>query len=85
MPQLASFGGLAIYVYFADHNPPHVHAFYGGQEVLMEIATGEVYRGSLPPTQLRRLGDWVAAHRNELLGAWARASVQETPERIPSS
>ena len=50
----------------------------------MEIATGEVYSGSLPPAQLRRLGDWVAAHRDELRGAWAQASAQETPERIPN-
>lgn len=85
MPQLAGFGGLAIYVYFADHNPPHVHAFYGGQEVLIQIENSEIYRGSLPPAQLRRLGDWVAAHRDELHRAWARASMQETPERIPSS
>jgi Domain of unknown function (DUF4160) len=28
MPRLSEFYGIAIYMYFADHNPPHFHAIY---------------------------------------------------------
>lgn len=29
MPQLSRFYGIIIYLYFEDHNPPHIHAKYG--------------------------------------------------------
>ena len=32
MPRLSFFYGIAIYLYYEDHPPPHVHARYGGNE-----------------------------------------------------
>jgi hypothetical protein len=47
---LSEFYGIAIYMYFVDHNPPHFHAIYGGHEALVNIITGEILRGALPRT-----------------------------------
>jgi hypothetical protein len=85
MPLLAILRGLTVYVYYADHNPPHVHGFHAGQEVLIEIRTGGILRGSLPPTELRHFVEWVAPHREELVHAWYLASTQQTPPRMPDT
>ena len=28
MPEISRFLGIVIYMYFNDHNPPHLHAEY---------------------------------------------------------
>jgi hypothetical protein len=37
MPSISTFYGIVIYMYWADHPPPHIHAIYGGEEALLEI------------------------------------------------
>lgn len=36
MPTIAMFYGIAIRMYFDDHNPPHLHAQYEGTGSLTE-------------------------------------------------
>ncbi len=43
MPELCRFDGLHITIRWFDHNPPHFHADYGGNEV--EVDIGEVTCG----------------------------------------
>lgn len=71
MPRLASFDGVDICMYFKDHAPPHVHAFYGDDEALVVIADGSVYTGPLPGHELGLVRDYVAANEQELLARWA--------------
>lgn len=63
MPRISAFYGIAIYMYYRDHVPPHFHAIYGEFEATVAIETVEVL-------------EWAAAHRDELRHAWelARAS-----------
>jgi hypothetical protein len=42
MPRLTSLEGVDIYMYFKDHAPPHVHALYGDDEVLVVIRDGSL-------------------------------------------
>lgn len=49
MPRVSEFYGIAIYFYYADHNPPHFHAIYAGEQAEVAIRTGEILNGSLPP------------------------------------
>ncbi len=49
MPRICEFFGIAIYIYFNDHNPPHFHAEYAGHEAKFSISTLEMLRGQLPP------------------------------------
>ena len=37
MPCVSDFYGIAIYMYYSDHAPPHFHAEYAGDEVEIEI------------------------------------------------
>jgi hypothetical protein len=85
VPQVAQFRGIAIRINFAYHPPPHLHAFYGGRQVSVEIATGTALRGDLPPAQMQRLVVWMDDHRTELVEAWHLASVQLRPPWIVST
>ena len=60
-------------MYFRDHNPPHVHARYAGQEAKVSIATGEVIEGELPGRAQRLVHEWTDLHRQELELNWERA------------
>lgn len=53
MPVLSRFYGI-IRMYFqqSEHNPPHIHAFYGEDMAAVNIHTGEILEGYLPPKAL---------------------------------
>ena len=52
MPNFDSFDGIKINIYNGDHLPPHIHALYGDDEVLLVIETIAIYAGYLPAKQL---------------------------------
>lgn len=41
MPEISRFFGIVIKMFFDDHNPPHFHAEYGGDLVLIDISNTE--------------------------------------------
>ncbi len=83
MPRLSQFYGIAIYMYYRDHAPPHFHAIYGDEEALFVIATGAVYAGSLPRRARVMVEDWLAAHRDELQADWDLATAGQPLAPIP--
>ena len=40
MPRISQFYGIAVYMYYRDHAPPHFHAIYGEYDAEVEIDTG---------------------------------------------
>jgi hypothetical protein len=82
VPEISRFYGISIYLQHSDHAPPHVHAYYAEHEAKVAIADGAVFAGSLPARAARLVREWVDAHRDELLAAWARAMRHEPPGRI---
>ena len=83
MPRVSEFYGIAIYLYYADHNPPHFHAVYGGQQAEVDIRTGEVLVGVLSKRALRLVREWAEAYRDELLEDWERARQGQPLNPIP--
>ena len=73
MPRVSEFFGIAIYMYYNDHMPPHFHAEYGEYEGIYEIDTLDVTRGGLPRRAHALVLEWAALHRNELRDDWERA------------
>lgn len=82
MPRISAFYGIVIEMYYGDHPPPHFHAHYSGDSAKVEIATGEVIAGSLPPRALRLVREWIGQHRRELEENWQRAVSYEKPRQI---
>jgi hypothetical protein len=83
MPTIAIFYGIVIQMYWREHSPPHLHAFYQGFEALIGIEAGDVIGGRLPPRALRIVREWVALRRNELMANWQRGQQRIPFERIP--
>jgi len=72
MPVLSRFYGIIIRMYFqqAEHNPPHIHALYGEDMAAIDIQTGEVLEGYLPPKALAMVREWSGIHKDDLLHMW---------------
>ena len=81
MPTLSRFYGIIIRMYYqqAEHNPPHVHAFYGGNIAAVEIQTGAVLDGELPPKVLALVRKWIDLHQAELLDIWDTQKFMAIP------
>ena len=72
MPVLSRFYGIIIRMYFqqAEHHPPHIHALYNEDMAAIDIQTGEILEGHLPPKALSMVREWVIIHQDELLDIW---------------
>jgi hypothetical protein len=70
MPTISEFFGIAISMYYNDHAPPHFHAEYAEDEVVIRIDSLSVRSGGVPPRSLAMVREWAAQHREELLVDW---------------
>ena len=70
MPTISMFRGIKIFINWSEHRPPHFHATYGGDEVLILINELEVMEGEFPSKQLKMLLGWAAFHQEELIENW---------------
>lgn len=77
MPEICRFFGIVIKMFRDDHNPPHFHAFYGGEEALIAIQTLSLFAGHLSPRAMGLVIEWTALHQQDLLEDWQRAQGQE--------
>ncbi|MBQ4444282.1 MAG: DUF4160 domain-containing protein [Clostridia bacterium] len=81
MPVLSRFYGIIIRMYFqqAEHNPPHIHALYGDNMAAIDIQTGEILEGNLPPKALSMVREWTNAQKHELLRIWETQEFKALP------
>ena len=72
MPVLSRFYGIIIRMYFqqAEHNPPHIHAIYGEDTAEIDIKTGVIIEGYLPPKAHDMVREWVDLNKKDLLKMW---------------
>jgi hypothetical protein len=73
LPRISTFYGIAIYMYYRDHAPPHFHAIYGEFEATVSIATGDLLEGRLPRRARSLVSEWAATHQDELQNLWELA------------
>ncbi|MBQ8947501.1 MAG: DUF4160 domain-containing protein [Lachnospiraceae bacterium] len=70
MPEISLFFGIRVTMYYDDHNPPHFHAEYNGQKVLVDIMEGRILNGAFPSRQLKFVLAWAEIHQDELMENW---------------
>ncbi|MHB0976962.1 MAG: DUF4160 domain-containing protein [Candidatus Aquicultorales bacterium] len=75
------FYGIIIRMYCSpgEHNPPHIHAYYQDSMAIVDVNSGEVSEGKLPPRQTKLVLAWTEIHRDELIADWELASKGELP------
>ncbi len=76
MPIISRFFGIAIYMYWKDHFPPHFHAKYGDDEIVIEIKSGNV-SGNMSNRALKMIQEWRELHKEELLSNWELAEQKK--------
>ena len=81
MPVLSRFYGIIIRMYFqqAEHNPPHIHALYDDDMAAIDIQTGKILEGNLPPKALSMVCEWIDVHKSELLHIWETQEFKALP------
>jgi len=63
VPTIAYFLGIAVAMYYRDHNPPHVHVIYQGYEAIVAIEDARILEGRLPPTVALVVRRWMTVRR----------------------
>jgi hypothetical protein len=82
MPELSRFYGIVIKMYYNDHNPPHFHAEYGSDRMVVDLNTQAIMGGRIAPRATGLVMEWAALHQSELQDAWAHARNMEPLGRI---
>ena len=73
MPKISEFHGIAIYMYYQDHEPPHFHAIHGNRQAVIGLDPIRILRGSLSRRALAHVRKWTRQHQRELQRNWALA------------
>lgn len=82
IPEISPFFGIVIRMYFDEHNPPHFHAIYSGNEAQIGIDPIAILEGRLPNRAASLVIEWAALHQHELLKNWQRLRSDQATERI---
>ena len=82
MPEISRFFGIVIRMYFDDHNPPHFHATYAGNEAKVGIEPIAILDGTLPNRAASMVFEWAALHQAELMQNWNRLHSAQPVEKI---
>ena len=85
MPIISSFFGIVVRMYFADHEPPHIHVEYQGRRALIAIADGRILQGELPRRAHALVKQWALDHGAEREHNWANAQSLQPLSRIPGA
>jgi hypothetical protein len=68
-------------MYHREHGLPHFHAWYSGQEITVDIASGAL-GGEMPPRAVALVIEWWKLHRAELEDNWELAQRREPLMKI---
>lgn len=83
MPELSSFYGIVIRMYYEDHNPPHLPAIYGEHEAVYRLDSLSVLRGQLPDRAHSLVLEWADDNRVAIESAWRSVQANDPPEAVP--
>jgi hypothetical protein len=82
MPQISSFFGIIIRMFYDEHNPPHFHAQYGEHKCCIDIRTLGVIEGYFPARALGLVVEWAILHQNELNENWCNVEEKRPLNKI---
>ena len=72
MPGISRFYGIVIKMYLRqkEHNPPHLHAFYGDYVGLFSLEEGEMYEGDIPVKEQKLIKNFILHYKEQLYDMW---------------
>ncbi len=81
MPIICQFFGISVYMFWKDHMPPHFHARYGGEEIIMDIESGMI-QGSMSKRAVNLINEWRLLHIDDLRNDWNLAMSKSALNEI---
>lgn len=75
MPELSRFYGISIYMYYMDHDPPHIHVKYNSFEAVFSLLSNEMILGFVPNRVSKMVIEWMAINSGLLLDNWERCKI----------
>ena len=82
MPEISRFFGIIISMYYDEHNPPHFHARYGNDYVVIEISSLRIIEGKFSPRALGLVMEWASQRQEELMHNWEAARKNQSLSKI---
>ena len=81
MPAISMFYGIMILMHLIrkEHQPPHIHAYYGEYEATFKIDDGELLNGTFPEKGQRLVKEFVLLNQNDLLEMWETEQYKKLP------
>ena len=72
MPTISSFYGIIIMMHLRDkeHNPSHLHAFYGNEAATFYLSNGEIFEGAFPYKAKKLVKKFIEKYQKELNEMW---------------
>ena len=81
MPEICRFFGIIIFLYWKDHNPPHIHFTYGDYECSISVLD-RIVDGQAPAKVIAKVNEWINLHEAEILSLWEKAQKGEKIDKI---
>ena len=81
MPSICQFYGILILMRLTskEHNPPHIHAYYGDYDASFYISNGEIMNGKFPSSGAALVKKFVLKYQKELLEMWETETYRKLP------
>ena len=67
MPTISKFDGYKIYMFYNDHQPPHIHVEYNGEKSTIEILNPKNIKGDIKTKDLKVIQRWIKLREDELM------------------
>lgn len=79
MPTISVFYGIVIRMYLKnkEHNPPHIHAFYGDNVATFHIESGEILEGVFPKRAQRMVKEFISKNKKDLMDMWVTGNYRK--------
>ena len=62
MPEISRFYGIMIYMFYNEHNPPHIHVQYQEYSSVIEINSG-IIKGKFTRKAFNLIYDWIRINK----------------------
>jgi hypothetical protein len=82
MPTISQFYGITIQMFYDDHAPPHFHASYGEDEIIVSLSPIAIMKGKVPNRVRSMVFEWAALHQQDLMDNWMQCQSGESPQKL---
>lgn len=81
MLAISSFYGILILMHLTrkEHQPSHIHAYYGNYEATFKISDGQLLYGTFPIKGKQLVKEFIDKYRNELQEMWDTEVYKKLP------